>query len=454
MNKNPFFIEGDDKHTWMDAETINARIVRPLNAFLAMAAKDPLKLIKTDAGCLLYDKRAPGADQIDTGGDVVISGLQIDDTVTAILAVTGAVFIGGYFTTIDGMTRPSLAKISTGAGLAIDATFNAGAGLDPEPGETENVAALLVSASNIFAAGSFDAFNSTTGKGGVVRFSNAGAIDATFNGGTGTADNTDPGAIEGAAVQTSGKILIAGNFTEYNGTARENFARLNSDGSLDSLELDHLTHVPDFFDPLIYTTEQTRFNAVVALSSGKILTGGQVFQRFNAVTENYDQFTGIARFNSDGTIDSGFNFFAGGIGSVNAIGVLSSGKIAIGGQLDLGLGVALLNSNGTEDAGFTSPVTGGTVFAIVIDAADKITILGRFLLSGGSTPYGAARLTTSGTVELLYPAFPDLDFPTDPDHAYCATIQGANILIGGRFREWQEMDHLARFDTTTGAAVP
>ncbi len=36
------------------------------------------------------------------------------------------------------------------------------------------------------------------------------------------------------AVQSDGKILIGGDFTTYNGTARGRVARLNSDGSLDT----------------------------------------------------------------------------------------------------------------------------------------------------------------------------------------------------------------------------
>src|SRR6056297_1089127 len=55
-----------------------------------------------------------------------------------------------------------------------------------------------------------------------------GNLDLSFDPGSGANGN-----ISSIAFQDS-KIIIAGNFTEYNGTAINRIARLNQDGSLDT----------------------------------------------------------------------------------------------------------------------------------------------------------------------------------------------------------------------------
>ena len=56
-----------------------------------------------------------------------------------------------------------------------------------------------------------------------------GSLDTGFNLGTGANGN-----VRTTALQPDGKILIGGDFTSYNGTARNYIARLNADGSLDT----------------------------------------------------------------------------------------------------------------------------------------------------------------------------------------------------------------------------
>ena len=61
-------------------------------------------------------------------------------------------------------------------------------------------------------------------------------IDATFNPtdvGFGNGDGANSSVLA-SAVQADGKVLIVGNFTSYNGAARQRIARLNSDGTVDT----------------------------------------------------------------------------------------------------------------------------------------------------------------------------------------------------------------------------
>jgi hypothetical protein len=75
-------------------------------------------------------------------------------------------------------------------------------------------------------------------------------------------DGFDPnvnGTVDVAVVQPDGKILIGGSFTSVLGVTRNNIARLNPDGTLDSA-----------FDP----NANSVVNSIAVQADGKILAGG------------------------------------------------------------------------------------------------------------------------------------------------------------------------------------
>jgi uncharacterized delta-60 repeat protein len=88
------------------------------------------------------------------------------------------------------------------------------------------------------------------------------------------------------AVQPDGKLILAGKFTSVLGVARNNLARLNADGTLDTT-----------FNP----NPNGDVNSVTVQPDGKILIGGS-FTNVVATTRNR-----IARLNGDGTLDTVFN---------------------------------------------------------------------------------------------------------------------------------------------------
>ena len=92
-------------------------------------------------------------------------------------------------------------------------------------------------------------------------------MDAVFDPGTG-ADNT----IDVIAIQSDGKIIVAGNFYTYNGTFLSNIARLNTNGSLDA-----------GFNTGTGTNNGI-FSAVIQ-PDGKVLIGGG-FTSYNEIGRN------------------------------------------------------------------------------------------------------------------------------------------------------------------------
>jgi uncharacterized delta-60 repeat protein len=196
----------------------------------------------------------------------------------------------------------------------------------------------------------------------------------------------------GLAIDSSGKIVVGGQFTSYNGTSERYIARLNTDGSLDTT-----------FAPV-----GTGLNADVGVlkidSSGKIIIGGG-FISYNGTSRNY-----VARINTDGSLDATFNPGTGFNGVVNYVNTDASGKILVGGQFTSfnGTGtpyIARLNTDGSLDTTFASTGTGFNtqVSVIQVDAyTGKIYVGGYFTsYNGTSTPY-LARLNSDGSLDTTF----------------------------------------------------
>ena len=105
----------------------------------------------------------------------------------------------------------------------LDPQFGAGAGANGSV-----VRAVVQPDGKVVIAGDFTEVNGQSAK-RIARLLSDGSLDASFDPGTGA-----DGIIEALALQPDGKIIIAGNFTRFNGTSCGRIARLNADGSLDS----------------------------------------------------------------------------------------------------------------------------------------------------------------------------------------------------------------------------
>ena len=142
------------------------------------------------------------------------------------------------------------------------------------------------------------------------------------------------------AIQSDGKIIVAGNYFQLNGNSRNRLVRLNSNGTED---LSFQTNVGTGFNSSTYV--------VTIQSDGKIIVGG-AFSIVNGYTRNR-----LVRLNSDGTEDTSFYTNLGtGFGGnwTYTVEVQSDGKIVVGGAFTSLNGntrnrLVRLNSDGTED---------------------------------------------------------------------------------------------------------
>ena len=136
----------------------------------------------------------------------------------------GKILIGGHFVTFAGVARPSLARLN--ADGTLDTSFQPAFSLN----ENGAITGVVVQPGVKILYSGRD-YNSAIGNSpGVLGRLNAdGSVDLSFQAGF-TADL----AVNTVALQGDGKILVGGRFNTVRGAAHKGFARLNTDGSLDT----------------------------------------------------------------------------------------------------------------------------------------------------------------------------------------------------------------------------
>lgn len=144
----------------------------------------------------------------------------------------GSILVGGRYTTYNGQNVPG-GILRLDASGYFDSSFNGGqSGFSFSSGY--NVRAIALQPDNkVVVGGYFQSYNGTASPGGVLRLNSTGSRDNAFNsGGAGTGSQY----VNALALQADGKIVMGGEFTQYNGTSTsvpQRLARFNPDGSPD-----------------------------------------------------------------------------------------------------------------------------------------------------------------------------------------------------------------------------
>ncbi len=341
------------------------------------------------------------------------AGLDAGDLRDIVVQPDGKILIAGLFGSYNGTPRQNIARLNADGSL--DTTFNSGAG----PNSTTFAIALQADG-KILISGNFTIFNGTP-RGRIARLNADGSLDTTFAPGTGS---NQP--VYSIAVQPDGKILIGGNFTSINGTARGRIARLNADGTLDAT-----------FNP-VGAGANSGVQTIAVQPDGKILFGG-FFQTYNGVSRNQ-----IARLNTDGTLDSTFNLTAfppnptTGLPTsyVYSIDLQADGKILAAGYFGYtgntdGRPVVRINTNGTLDTTFTTGISNSQAYETVQQSNGKIFLGGGFTQFAGAERIKTAQVNSNGTLDA---AFPAVNFTGIALVRAIARQADGKILVGGNFR--------------------
>jgi uncharacterized delta-60 repeat protein len=312
-------------------------------------------------------------------------GTSVNGSIEAVaVQPDGKIILGGSFNTFGDTARNGIVRLN--ADGSADGAFQA----DLAPGLNAPVSAVATQPDGkVIVGGYFTTFDGVVARKSIARLNAGGDLDASFDPGAGAAtDSLASLFLEAITVQPDGKILIGGNFTAFNGAARNGIARLNADGSLDA-----------GFNPA--SIVRGFVSAVVLQPDGKILVGGSLY---DGVTDK-----GLTRLNADGSLDAGFNPGASTFPSVSALALQPDRKILVGGFTDINgvphAGIIRLNADGSLDAGFNRPADptgaafGTSIVALKLQPDGKIIVSGSFRTFGGVRRNGIARLNADGSLD-------------------------------------------------------
>jgi uncharacterized delta-60 repeat protein len=286
------------------------------------------------------------------------------------------------------------------------ARFNTDGTIDPTFVPAQDVTAsfiykiLVQPDGKIVGVGLINVPRSSNGATAVYRVNNNGSED------TGFSLTPYNGAVLDAALSTDGKIYIAGAFVNFAASGIRNLARLNTNGTIDTT----------------YNTGTGGNGSVYGVAiqpDGKVVAGG-FFTTFNG---QYAR--GVIRTNADGTLDQTFNPGLGiSSGGAYDVFIQSDNKILVGGSFSVfnnvsRRGIARLNSDGTLDGTLTDQVS-GFLYHVSQQPDGKVLIGGAVSAVNGVVRSGIARLSET-----------DLTPPANDNFSGAESITGTSGSVNG-----------------------
>lgn len=307
----------------------------------------------------------------------------------------GKILIGGSFTSYNGTPVSGIARLNTDGTLDQSFFFDPlGAPLNSQSyGWSGSVSSILIQGDGkILIGGRFHLSEDRNDGGpiinsyfGLIRLNTDGSVNTFYT--YGADFSTSGETVYAIAIQSDSKILLGGDFA---GKIR----RINANGSPDNA---FNTNAGTLFNTRMSGSTSQVLDLAVQ-SDGKIIVGGN----FTGTNRQ-----GIARLNTNGTLDSSANFNQGtGFnGSVESVKIQADGKIIAGGWFATYNGtsrnrIARLNTNGTLDSNF-NPGTGsnGAILCLSIESNGKILSGGTFTSYNGTALTHIARINSNGTLD-------------------------------------------------------
>ena len=361
---------------------------------------------------------------IGSGDDYAYAlGIQSDGKIVA--AGYSSDMVSGY------SGRYYFALVRYNSNGTLDTTFGTGGKVTTPIGTGNDIVFALgiQSDGKIVVAGQTDVGADTHFA--LARYNTDGALDSTFGaGGIVTTDISDYNSARALAIQSDGKIVVAG-YTSIGGYNDFTVVRYNTDGSLDST-----FGIANSGIALADFGGDDYADALGIQSDGRIVVAGRSFGNDFAVV----------RFNDDGTLDTTFGAGGGVITAVGsyadrayALGIQSDGKIVTAGynEVDGALAEFALvryTSNGTLDSTFgtngivTTEIVNASASAMRIQSDGKIVAAGRTSVGGGYD-FALVRYNASGSLDT---SFGTNGIVTTPIGGYTEYVGALSIQSDGK----------------------
>lgn len=286
-------------------------------------------------------------------------------------------------------------------------------------GESKILCILLQPDGKILLGGDFKNFNQSNNN-YLVRLNSDGSLDTSFNIGL-----TLNAKVNSIAIQYDGKILVGGDFNVEDGIGKNYLVRINSDGTIDNS-----------FDCGLGPNEPVR--KILVLSNSRILISGD-FYRINNIDCGR-----VAKLDYTGKLDSKFNVGKNINSSVKDMILQKNGKIIIIGKFvstnyyRIGRNnIARLNVNGSLDRSFAldksfNPFVSADVSSLISAAAvnnlDKVYVIGKFINSGKSIKNFIICLNPDGVLQNYYVFTENNNFFVNN-----ILLQNNRFVLGGNF---------------------
>lgn len=264
-----------------------------------------------------------------------VTGTGFDARPVGFINISGGrVLVYGNFTTYNGTSSPGMVLLDSNG--AIDNSLNVGTGFTGG----SPISVVVQPDGKYIAVGNFTGYNGT-GANRIIRLNSDGTVDGSFVIGTGF-DLT----AKGLALQTDGRVIVGGYWSDYNGTARNRIIRLEANGSVDA------TFV-------VGTGLDANPNQILLQADGNVVMGGN-FTTYNGTTVGR-----VVRVSTTGALDTAYlaNTGTGFDSTVEAMALVGTDIVYVGGFIALNSVTAnraiRLKSDGTTDSFVTSDTSFG-----------------------------------------------------------------------------------------------
>ena len=358
-------IDATQSAYWMPVGNTNGI----LNAFTVVARDNEHATSATAVQVTVNTVAVNDAPTFYVGNGIITTDFGGDDAISGIVAQDDGKII------VAGRANNDFALIRYNSDGFLDTSFDSdGKVLTDFNLSTDNVGGVVVQSD-----GKIVVVGSNGSDVALMRYKSNGALDTTFDsdGKVNTSINSGVESANSVALQSNGKIVVAGYSTNSSGYKDALLIRYNKDGSLDN------TFDGDGVVTTTLSIKNDEFRSVVLQADGKILAAGISYNGSN-------NDIALVRYNSDGSIDTTFG--AGGVittaigtdDQANSVIIQQDGKILVGGHNGSNYSLIRYNSDGSLDTTFdtdgivvTSPDGGfDTIFSLTLQPDGKIVAAG------------------------------------------------------------------------------
>jgi uncharacterized delta-60 repeat protein len=394
-----------------------------------------------------FDTDGKRTDAIGTSTDIVESmALQVD----------GKIVVAGYS---SNGSNHDFALTRYNADGSLDTTFDSdGKRTDTIGAGADVITSVVLQANGKIVAAGYSS-NGANNDFALVRYNADGSLDTTFDADGKRTDTIGAGndVVNSIALQADGKIVAAG----YSSNGSNNdfaLVRYNTDGSLDT------TFDADGKRTDTIGAGTDVITSMVVQADGKIVAAGY---NYNDTDNDFS----LARYNTDGSLDTTFNdtgrridTVGAGNDQINSIVLQADGRIVVAGHsyngTDNDFALARYNTNGSLDTTYDSDGRLTLSLGTGADVAYSVAIQsdGAIVAAGESSGdfavvriVGGGSIANTGIPDVVATENAPLDFAFNA-HTFTDPDGGALTYSVGVLPSWLNFDPFTRtFNGTPGS---